>query len=81
MLSCLKKGVSAGYAVNKICMVYGNDRIRVQTDRSWFRMFRVGNLNLEDEEHYGRPSSTNTDSVITTVVKDPNYSVREIADN
>lgn len=81
MLHCFKRGKNANDTANEICTVYGNNATSVQTVRSWFKKFRAGNFNLEDEESCGRPSTTNTDLIIAMVEENPRYTLREVADS
>nr|KAF7409392.1 hypothetical protein H0235_014244 [Vespula pensylvanica] len=45
-----------------------------------FRTFRTDNFNLEDEEHSSYPSTTNTELIMTMVVEQSRYTIRELAD-
>lgn len=60
--------------------LYGNGVANVQTVRSWFKKFKTGNFNLEDKEHSGRPSTTDTALIKAMVDENPWYNVLELAD-
>lgn len=78
ILHCFKKGDSVKNTVDEICTVYGDGAITITTVRNWFKRFRGGNFNLEDEDRSGRPKTTDTDLIKAMLDENPRYSVREI---
>lgn len=54
-----KKGLSAAAAAREICAVEGEDVVKEDTARWWFRRFREGDTTLEDQSRSGRPSVVN----------------------
>ncbi len=48
----------------EICEVYGDCIVSVQTVRKWIRPFKVGRINVTDEDREGKPSDArNTDTI------------------
>ena len=47
---CFKKDSTPENTAKKICDVYGDRPITVQTVRNWFNRFRALNFNLKDED-------------------------------
>ncbi|CAK9808954.1 Histone-lysine N-methyltransferase SETMAR [Anthophora quadrimaculata] len=80
MLHCFKKGNSAKDTADEICTVYGSGATTITTVHNWFKRFRVGNVELKDEDRSGRPTTTNTDLIKAMLAESPRYSVREIVD-
>ncbi|XP_035733844.1 histone-lysine N-methyltransferase SETMAR-like [Vespa mandarinia] len=79
ILHCFKKGDSVKNTLDEICTVYGDGAITIITTvRNWFKKFRGGNLNLEDEDRSGRPKTTDMDLIKAMLDENPRYNVREI---
>lgn len=81
MLFYFRKGENAAETQREICSVYGEDAVDDSTVRKWFRRFRDGNFNLEDEKRSGRPSEIDSHQILALVETDRHKTTREIADN
>ncbi|XP_050459528.1 histone-lysine N-methyltransferase SETMAR-like [Cataglyphis hispanica] len=66
---------------DEICTVYGSGTTTIRTVRNWFKKFRAGNFDLQDEDRSGRPVTTDADLIKTVLAENPRYSVREIVDD
>ena len=71
---------NATQAANKICTVYDEDAVAERTVRKWFARFKAGDFNLEDQEHPGRPSTTDEDQIKTLIENNPRYMTRKLAE-
>lgn len=80
MLFFYRKGKNATQTANKICTVYGKGALSGRTVRKWFARFKAGDLNLDDQERLGRPSTTDEDQIKALVENNPHYTTRELAE-
>jgi len=53
------KGKNAAQACEKICATYDEDTLSKSAALEWFARFRVGNFDMKDELHSGRPITEN----------------------
>ncbi|CAK9806780.1 Histone-lysine N-methyltransferase SETMAR [Anthophora plagiata] len=79
-LHCFKKGNSAKDTADKISTVYGSGAATITIVHNWFKRFRAGNFELNDEDRSGRSAMTNTDLIKAMLAENPRYSVRVIVD-
>ncbi|XP_017785253.1 PREDICTED: histone-lysine N-methyltransferase SETMAR-like isoform X2 [Nicrophorus vespilloides] len=73
------QGDKAQQAAKKICDVYGPNTVSNATAKRWFRRFRSGNMDIEDETRSGRPIVENVDKIMEIVESDRNASTYSIA--
>ena len=55
------RGQKAAEAAWNICMVYREDVIGKSSARKWFTKFKVGNFDIVDTPHSGRPPEFDED--------------------
>lgn len=79
MLYEFHKGISVGIAYKNIHGVYLDGAPSVRTIKKWFRRFRDGDFNLEDQSRSGRPSEIKDDMIDTMLEKNSRLSTQEIA--
>lgn len=79
MLYEFRKGVNASKCKRNICEVYGEGTVDDRTCQRWFKRFRSGNFNLEDEPRPGRAVSFDNDLLKAIVKENPSFSIEEIA--
>lgn len=58
---------------------YGGDAVSIRTAQDWFRRFREGREDLEDEPRQGRPPAIDDDRLNSLIMEDPRQSLRQIA--
>uniref|UniRef100_A0A1I7U5T2 HTH_48 domain-containing protein n=1 Tax=Caenorhabditis tropicalis TaxID=1561998 RepID=A0A1I7U5T2_9PELO len=63
----------------KICHVIGEDIFYYETVKFWFKRFKEGNYNLEDNARTERPRLNVEDDIEEELEKQPKSSVREVA--
>ena len=63
-----KFGHNATQATSNIISAFGEDAFSERTVQDWFKRFKSGNMNLDNEER-GRPSSSFEDEVLKTIVE------------
>lgn len=78
MLFQFKSGVNATDATNNICAVY-QDAIGVRQCQKWFRKFRKGNFDLEDNPRLGAPNVVDDDILRANVESNPRQSTYDLA--
>ena len=78
MLFQYDTGCTARAARNHICSVYG-EVVATRMVQKWFKRFREGNRNLEDEERTGRPTEVDANNLLTLIEEDPRLSTKELA--
>ena len=81
MLHYLKKGIKVEVTASKLCAVYEDASIALQTIFNWFRRFRAEKFSLEDEEHSERPPYTDVDILKAFVDHNPRCTLSEITDS
>lgn len=74
-----RKGTKAMIAMKNICDIYGESRISERTCRKWFKRFRDGNFDIEDDSRSGRHSKVNDDIILQAISKNRRMTVAEIA--
>lgn len=74
-----EKGKNAARARRKICAVYGEDALSVNTARYWYRRFKDGNFDVKDAPRSGRPTTDKVDQILQRIHDDPSISSRQIA--
>uniref|UniRef100_A0A1I7V2P1 HTH_48 domain-containing protein n=1 Tax=Caenorhabditis tropicalis TaxID=1561998 RepID=A0A1I7V2P1_9PELO len=70
---------SAAETHRKICHVIGDDTLHYETVKFWFKRFKEGNYNLEDNARTGRPRLNVEVDIEEELEKEPKPSVREVA--
>lgn len=80
LLYYYNKGKTATNAHQKICAVYGKDRIQLRTCQKWFKKFRGGSVSVQDEARCGRPTNIIDDDLKAFIKDDRHITVRELAD-
>lgn len=73
------QGDNAGETAKRICEVYGPDTVTQITAQRWFRKFRSGKSDVEDNERSGRPSVKNVEEIFKMVESDRFASAYEIS--
>uniref|UniRef100_A0A0K0F2C9 Histone-lysine N-methyltransferase SETMAR (inferred by orthology to a human protein) n=1 Tax=Strongyloides venezuelensis TaxID=75913 RepID=A0A0K0F2C9_STRVS len=63
-----KKGTSAAKTAEEINIVFGEGFVNPSTVRRWFKRFREGNENLENEDR-GRPASVVDNDHLRTIIE------------
>lgn len=76
-----QKGISAAEAHRNITAVLGADSVSDCTYRKWFKKFRLGNFDLDDEPRSGRPSVIDDDELRDKVRTNPTVAIRELAED
>lgn len=79
MLFYFRKGKSGAKTVQKICSVYGHDVVALTTVCNWFRRFKSGNFDLDDQKRSGRPT-VNVDAIKSIIDQDCHSTTRSIAE-
>ena len=75
-----KQGNNAAEATRNIIAVFGEDSLRERTVQYWFKKFKDGETNLDNEER-GRPGSAiDHDQLKALVEANPRTTVRELAE-
>ncbi|CEF59836.1 Histone-lysine N-methyltransferase SETMAR [Strongyloides ratti] len=75
-----KRGTNAARTTQNINDAFGENTVNASTVQRWFKKFREGNENLEDEER-GRPNSVIDEEELKRVIEtDPRQTVREISE-
>ena len=72
------KGNSATVATKNINGVYG-DKVSVRVCQQWFKKFRAGNFNIEDEPRSGRPKNLDDDVLQTDIKANPKTTLKELS--
>ena len=70
------KGNLATVATKNINEVYG-DKVSVRVCQQWFKKFRAGNFNIEDEPRSGRPKNLDDDVLQTDIEANPKTTLKE----
>lgn len=73
------KHENATTATKNICEVYGKSIISVSQSQRWFKKFRSGNTNLQDEGRSGRPMELDDDLLTATVEQNPVTTIEKLA--
>lgn len=73
------QGDTAEQATKKICAVYGPNTVSYATAKRWFKRFRSGNMNVEDEARSGRPAIGCDDKIMELVASDRHVTSYSIA--
>lgn len=73
-----KNGCKAAEAARRIRNVFGEDSVTDQVARFWFRRFKSGNEELEDEARQGRPLTIEDDELRACVKANPSATCEEI---
>lgn len=75
-----KRGSNASEATRNIVAAFGEDSVKERTVRYWFKKFKDGDTNLDNEER-GRPGSAIDDDQLKELVEaDPRTTVRMLAE-
>ena len=61
------KGKNSTELQKKICAVYGEVAVTVQTYQKWFVKFRAGDFSLEGAPQLGRPVEVDSDQIETLI--------------
>uniref|UniRef100_A0A1I7T7W3 HTH_48 domain-containing protein n=1 Tax=Caenorhabditis tropicalis TaxID=1561998 RepID=A0A1I7T7W3_9PELO len=77
MSSCKKN--SAAETHRKISHVTGDDTLYYETGKFWFKRFKEGNHNLEDNARTGRPRLKVEDDIEEELKKQPKSTVCKVA--
>jgi len=72
------KSNSATVATKNINEVYG-DKVSVRVCQQWFKKFRAGNFNIEDEPRSGRPKNLDDDVLQTDIEANPKTTLKELS--
>lgn len=75
-----KLGTKAKEATDKICSVFGNDCLKVRVAHFWYKKFKNGHDDLNDEERCGRLSELDDDLLKNAIEANTSLSCRELAD-
>ena len=78
ILFYFRKGKRIGRTTEKICEVYGDGAISKRTVGKWFKRFKAGKFNLEDQGRSGRPMSADGEKLKALLYENPRYSIREL---
>lgn len=78
MLFHYREGLQATASADRICAVYGPETVPIRTVQRWFERFRNGDIDIEDKHRAGRPSTVDTDKILSLVDSNPHLTVREI---
>lgn len=79
LLHYFKKRLSAAAAVKEICAVEGEDAVKDDKARFWFRRFKLGDTDLEDKPRSGRPSVIDQETLRAATEESPGSSVCSLA--
>jgi histone-lysine N-methyltransferase SETMAR len=80
LLYDFKYQFSAAESAKRIRNVCGEDSVTDNTARFWFRRFKAGNEELEDEARQGRPSVFEDEELLRVVKSNPSAICKEIAE-
>ena len=75
-----KNGYKAAEAARRIRNVFGEDSVTDETARFWFRRFKSGNEELDDEPRQGRPPTLEDDALRACVKSNPRATCEEIGE-
>lgn len=73
-------GRSAAQTARNINEVWGERSVNECTVQRWYKKFRRGEVDLEDQEGRGRPSAIDDDDLNALVEANPRTTVRELAE-
>uniref|UniRef100_A0A0K0DUT8 HTH_48 domain-containing protein n=1 Tax=Strongyloides stercoralis TaxID=6248 RepID=A0A0K0DUT8_STRER len=80
MLYEFKCGTNATKTAQNINEIFGEELVSVSTVQRWFKKFKEGNEDLENEDRGKPPTIINNDELQAAVEANPNQSVRELAE-
>lgn len=80
LLHYWKKGFSARAAAVQICEVEGDKFVSKSAAIKWFKKFKSGNTDLNDEPRSGRPLTVDFPAIMHSVKENPCTSVRRLSD-
>lgn len=72
-------GHTTAEAIQNIVKAKGEDAIKKSAAYEWFKKFRNGDFNLEDEPRIGRPCSFDSEELRTVVESNPSNSIRKLS--
>lgn len=80
LLFYFHKGKNARQACEKLCKVYGNNSLQERQCQRWFKKFRSGDFDLNDDPRSGRPTEVDDDKIKALMDSNPRYTTREVAE-
>ena len=80
LLFCFKLGETAADANRTLCETFGHDVMSERSCREWFRRFKSGDMDVEDNLHTGRHMEMDEEQLKSMVEVDPMLTTRELAD-
>nr|CDJ96098.1 Transposase domain containing protein [Haemonchus contortus] len=80
MLDHFEKGWKAADSFRDLNELYGDGIISQSQVERWFKKFKTGNTNLEDEEGRGRLSDFNVQALLAAVEEDESMTTRMLAE-
>jgi histone-lysine N-methyltransferase SETMAR len=74
---CFQRGLKTKQATQEINGAKGEGTVSRWTANRWYRKFRSGQTELEDQPRSGRPPTTNDQAILRSVENQPDLSVRK----
>lgn len=76
---CWKRGLSTREATREINDAEGEKTVSQQTVSRWFKSFKSGSMNLNDQNRSGRPCVLEEEELSDALQKEPSRSTRDLA--
>lgn len=75
-----KHGTKTSETLQKICEVFGEDILTLRSVQNWYKKFRAGNFDLEDDFRAGRPVEVDDDQIEQILKEQPSICCQDIAE-
>ena len=73
-------GRKATEAARNICSTMGEDTLSIRTAQHYFNRFKIGNFELNDLQHSGRPLEVDVDVPKRLIEEDPRLTAHFLAE-